>query len=57
MGKTSPLLAVVFRGEAAEIEGLLRAGADPDLANGSGVTARGLARSIASHDVPRFSDA
>lgn len=52
----TPLFRAVFnsRGQGETVEELLRAGANPDLPNHSGVTPRGLAHSIANYDVAQF---
>ena len=52
----TPLFRAVFnsRGQSETVEELLRAGANPDLPSHSGVTPRGLARSIANYDVAQF---
>lgn len=49
----TPLWKAVFssRGEGATIRVLLKAGADPDLVNGHGVSPRSLAGRIANYDV------
>lgn len=52
----TPLFRAVFnsRGQGETVEALLRAGADPNLPNHSGVTPRGLAQSIANYDIAQF---
>ncbi len=52
----TPLWRAVFvsRGRGAVIQWLLRHGADPDASNGSGVSPRALAHSIANYDVAQY---
>ena len=52
----TPLFKAVFgsRGQGDTVEALLRAGANPDLPNHSGVAPRALAQSIANYDITQF---